>query len=317
MPLLPNAALTALRPITNRIRDLIVRAHRQEVRTQIEDLTARHRKEMETVRGELEGVRGEVDRLTNRAFLLERLLTSNVDMRPPGAAKTVRRQQSPAVAVIIPTHRRSEFVVEAIASVQRQLFQDWELVIVGDGYDQTTEIAVQPFLQDPRIRYVWQERAGAENARNRGLVETSAPLVAYLDDDNLWYPEFLACAVDVFATQPETDLVYGALVTHLHGLDRSCILWRPFDRNKLLQENYIDTNVIVHRRELVEKFGGWTPHTDQFGDWDLALRYTEQKAPVAIAVLAAFYRECDEIRVSRRPGKEDAAKAILARWTVT
>lgn len=59
------------------------------------------------------------------------------------------------------------------------------------------------------------------------------------------------------ATEQDVDVVYGALMTYSHGLGRQCILWRPYDRQDLLRGNFLDTNVIVHRRSLIDRYGGW------------------------------------------------------------
>ena len=144
---------------------------------------------------------------------------------------------------------------------------------------------------------VRQQNAGSANARNFGIANSSAPLLAYLDDDNLWYPEFLYRAVDIFSTRQDVDILYGALVSHEHRLRNSCILWKLFNRDHLEIVNYIDTNVIVHRRKLFDEYGGWDGSVRKLCDWDLVLRYTSHGPALALNVLAAYYRNCDGDRV--------------------
>ena len=255
-------------------------------------------------------------RLDDRILRLEQLVTGTAAARPPGARSAAKALEAPAVAVIIPTFNRPKFLPEAIESVQRQTFQDWRLVIVGDGSGPETEAAVAPFLDDPRIAFIPQTRSGSANARTRGISETSAQLIAYLDDDNLWYPDFLARAVDCMASNPTVDVLYGALVTQVHGLDRSCILWMPFDRERLLAGNFIDTSVIVHRRALVDRYGGWDSSVNRLCDWDLMLRYTAEKPAYALDALAAVYRVCDDRRTSALI-PEDATRAEILRRAVS
>jgi len=259
-------------------------------------------------------VTAECDRLHQRIFLLEKLLAGAPGARPPGAARAVAEFPSPAVAVILPTYNRALFVHEAIASVVAQSFGGWELVVVDDGGTDDTEAVVAPYLADRRIRYVRQSSASVAAARNRGIAETSAPLIAYIDSDNLWYPDFLSRAVDCFATEPEVDVVYGALATSSHGLDRRCILWTPFDRDALLAGNFIDTNVIVHRRSLVAQLGGWDAGIGRLVDWDLVLRYTAEKPARALNVLASYYRDCDDQRISHIAPYWPAVAAIRGKW---
>jgi glycosyltransferase involved in cell wall biosynthesis len=244
-----------------------------------------------------DGVRLAED-IQSRLFALQQLVTASPSARPPGAREAVAKLNTPAVSVILPTYNRERFVGEAIASVQAQSFSAWELVVIDDGSSDATRDVVAPFLSDRRIRYIHQQNAGSSVARNRGLEATSAPLVAYIDSDNTWYPDFLALAVDQLSVHPEVDFVYGALVTFLHNLRSACILWEPFDRERLIAGNFIDTNVVVHRRELVARYGLWDPRLSRLNDWDFALRYTTDKPAYALNALAAFYRQVDDIRLS-------------------
>ncbi|MCB8879723.1 glycosyltransferase [Acidisoma cellulosilytica] len=247
-----------------------------------------------------------------RIFRLEKILTQSADSAP--AARAMEGQSSPAVAIILPTFNRANFIGEAIESVQAQSFRNWELIIVDDGSTDGTDNAVWYYLSDPRIRLVHQAHLGAAVARNHGIRETTAPLIAYLDSDNLLHPEFLARAVDSLASQPDVDLVYGALISDDHELDRSCILWSPFDRDALLRGNYIDTNTILHRRTLVAQFGGWDEARRRLVDWDLLLRYTAEKPAQAIPVLAARYRRVDAQSISDIVAFEPDDVAIRNKW---
>ena len=249
-----------------------------------------------------------------RSYLLEQLLAGTATARPPGAARAVQSLPDPAVAVILPTYNRADVLGEAVASVQAQRFPNWELIIVDDGSTDNTESVVAPLLADRRIRYVRQARANGSVARNCGIVESSAPLIAYIDSDNLWYPDFLSRAVDCLAAEPEVDLVYGALITSDHGLQQRCILWVPFDRNLLLAGNFIDTNVMVHRRDLVARCGGWDTDLVRMVDWDIALRFTVEKPARPLAVLGAQYRQCGDQSITLAVPRWPAEVAIRSKW---
>ncbi len=252
--------------------------------------------------------------LYERIHRLEKLVAGTAAARLPGSAEAVRCLPSPAVAVVMPTHNRARFVGEAIQSVIDQRFTDWEMIIVDDGSVDDTEAAVAPFLADKRIRYMRQANAGHSAARNAGIAVTTAPLIAYLDDDNLWYPDFLACAVDLFATDADVDFAYGALVTDLHGLEHSSILWRPFDRERLEEVNFIDTNVMIHRRGLIDRYALWDPTGSgrSMTDWELALELTRTKPAVPLPVFAARYRQCDAERLSLKVAEGAPDQAMPA-----
>ena len=194
-----------------------------------------------------------IEELRRQAAVNEKLLTRAPLTVPPNAPSF----PSPAVSVILPSFNRAGLVGDAIASVLGQTFTDWELIVVDDGSADDTGATIARTFSDPRIRYFAQEHAGASAARNRGIREGRAGLVAFLDSDNLYYPRFLAAAVDAFRADPLLTVGYGALVSKHHDLSGTEILWRPFDRNDLLKTNFIDMNTLVCRKAAVEAVGGF------------------------------------------------------------
>lgn len=249
---------------------------------------------------------------------IQTLVFSQPGNRLPGAESAVSRLGRPGVSIVLPTFNRVGCVGEAVRSVQQQDYRDWELLVVDDGSTDATREAIAPLLAgDPRIRYIRQEHAGVARARNTGLAHSTAPLVAYLDSDNLWHPGFLAAAVDHLAVHAACDLVYAALVSREHCRDGGCLLLRAFDRAELLKANFIDINVVVHRRSLVEKFGGWDESFRCLEDWELMLRFTAERPAEALPVLGAFYRTCDAQRVSQQEDTTAAEAAIHARYPVS
>jgi glycosyltransferase involved in cell wall biosynthesis len=76
------------------------------------------------------------------------------------------------------------------------------------------------------------------------------------------------------------------------------LLFEPFERARLERGNYIDLNVVVHRRSLYEAHGGFDEGLERLVDWELLLRYTAQVPARALPVLAARYRVRDAQRIS-------------------
>src|SRR4030095_10796663 len=118
--------------------------------------------------------------------------------------------------------------------------------------DDTAEI-MAAFHHDARIRYVMQPHAGQCRARNHGLGLARGDLIAYLDSDNVWYPGYLAAAVAVFAAKPAVDCLYGAMVTDAHW-EGEHILFRPFDRERLIGGNYIGMSTFMHRQRVIHTY---------------------------------------------------------------
>jgi len=258
-------------------------------------------KEIGVLRAEIERLRAEQERtaasgLNDRLRQLEILLTEHSKTISGGPAVHASFP-SPAISIVMPTWNRAKVISDAIESVQAQLFTDWELIIVDDGSTDNTAEILAKFADDQRIRHVKQPHAGSCQARNQGLRLAKGSHIAYLDSDNLWYPGFLAAAVNAFAADPATDSVYGALITEAHGEDQR-VLFKPFDRTELIRENFIDLNTFMHRRRLVDACGGFDETLDRLTDWDLILRYTQHAPARRLPVLAARYRVMDEHRIT-------------------
>ena len=219
---------------------------------------------------------------------------------------------SPVVTVVMPTWNRGRVVGAAIRSVQAQSFADWELIVVDDGStDDTPEIMAA--FHDPRVRYVTKAHAGQCRARNHALTLARGALIAYLDSDNVWYPGYLAAAVAVFAAKPAVDCLYGAMVTDAHYAGEH-ILFRPFDRERLIDGNYIGMSTFMHRRVLIERYGAFDEELSTLEDWDLILRYTAHAPAYRLPALAVRYRVVDATRVSVTTRQQDATARIRAKW---
>jgi len=138
-------------------------------------------------------------------WLAENPIGKVIDSRDTGFS-------SPVVSITMVSRNRAHCIGDAIRSVQAQHFADWELIVIDDGSTDGTRDTVARFAGDPRIRYIWQPPLGMAKARNHGLRLARGALIAYLDDDNLLYPDFLVAAVDTFSRKPDVDGLYGALV---------------------------------------------------------------------------------------------------------
>jgi len=94
------------------------------------------------------------------------------------------------VTVVIPLYNKVRYIKRALDSVLAQTHRDFEVIVVNDGSTDGSERIVEQYT-DPRIRLVNQANAGECAARNRGIGESRADLIAFLDADDEWLPEFL------------------------------------------------------------------------------------------------------------------------------
>ncbi len=107
----------------------------------------------------------------------------------------------------MPVHNRAAVVRSAIDSVLGQDFADFELIVVDDGSTDATCAAVEA-VADPRVSLIrLGKNQGSNPARNRGIEAASAPLLAFLDSDDVYLPHKLRVVVGIFEERPETEVL--------------------------------------------------------------------------------------------------------------
>ena len=101
------------------------------------------------------------------------------------------------VSIIMPSWNTAEFITESIQSVIDQTYQNWELLIVDDCSTDNTDEVVETFLTDSRIKYFKNEHnSGAALTRNRAMREAQGEWIAFLDSDDLWFPDKLVKQIE-------------------------------------------------------------------------------------------------------------------------
>lgn len=110
----------------------------------------------------------------------------------------------PLVTVITPAYNVAGYIGEAVDSVLRQTFTDFEYIVADDGSeDDSARVAEAHAAGDPRFRLVRGEHRGASAARNAGLRQARGRYVAFLDGDDRWHPAFLERQVSLIESVPE------------------------------------------------------------------------------------------------------------------
>jgi glycosyltransferase involved in cell wall biosynthesis len=189
-----------------------------------------------------------------------------------GEACRYHRAVSARVDVILPTFRRPHTIPLAIASVLAQTHAALQLHVVGDGCCDATESAVRA-VADPRVsfhRFAKAPGYGYAN-RNRVLRATDAPFVAYMSDDDLWFPDHLERAL-VGLSRHGAGLVAlsTCVVRPGTGLDPFFFAYdwdAPLARS--LRHWFLGAPNVVHRREVLARIGYWREDLLRFGDREL------------------------------------------------
>lgn len=193
----------------------------------------------------------------------------------------------PRVSVILPTFRRasSGLLQRAVDSVLRQTFSEFELILIDDGStDGTADYLIPIARQDRRVRYFrFARNSGLPGvAVNFGIAHSRAPVLAFMFDDDLWYPNALA---DLYAeiSKPERHVVYGKVRVFYRSPSSGNILWTPLgdtpiSRSALLRRSIVSNNAVMLRKEVLSYVGMYDPHVliRRLTDWDLWRRVTRK-----------------------------------------
>ena len=105
-------------------------------------------------------------------------------------------------SVVIPLYNKEATVKRAIDSVLNQTVQNFEIVVVNDGSTDNGPSFVEN-IDDPRIRLIHQQNAGVSAARNKGIDQARFDLIAFLDADDEWLPDFLATISRLIENYPQ------------------------------------------------------------------------------------------------------------------
>ena len=166
------------------------------------------------------------------------------------------------VSVIIPSYNRSFLLKEAIQSVVDQTYRPIECIVVDDGSTDDTPEIVREFVlkNNPQFttRYIAQQNAGAQVARNTGTAASSGQYIQYLDSDDLLYPGKLQSQVSYLQDHPECDAVFGDWDEGLQGNAKRVIAYKKEDLVlQMLTERCISNFAILLRRRLLQKIEPW------------------------------------------------------------
>ena len=167
----------------------------------------------------------------------------------------------PKVSVIIPTFNRSGFLQAALESVLSQTFQDFEIIVVDDASGEDVQGVVQR-LHDPRIRYIRHKmNKGEAGARNTGLMYAQSEYIAFLDDDDVWFPKKLGLQVRALEKSTlKVGGIYSGYIAVDCGSSRILHTKIPTKRGDIYQDllirNLIGTpSTVLVRRSCIATAG--------------------------------------------------------------
>jgi len=187
------------------------------------------------------------------------------------------------VSVIIPAHNAAGVVEEALRSVQVQTWTNFEALVIDDGSTDATADVVHRFVgRDARFCILSQANAGASRARNAGLARARGDFIAFLDADDVWFPEKLERQMGLFQTDARTNFVFS---NYLFWDGTQDLGPRHENRRKfregdvgphLAEGNLFLTSSVILPRATAEQVGDFDPAFAIGEDWDYWLRLADR-----------------------------------------
>jgi len=217
---------------------------------------------------------------------------------------------TPAVSVIIPTYNRPDLLERAVKSVLSQSFSSFEIIVANDAGNSVESLLSELDANKGCIKLVnATQKSGVSATRNLALNSAQGKYIAYLDDDDYYYPEHLellhkyledsgekvAYSDSICATQEYQNNVWVTLKKEMQFSDE-------FDSDKILIRNYIPILTIMHARECLEKSGLFDETLKSHEDWDLWIRMSRHYPFHHIAQVTSeyTYRPVHETETKRK-----------------
>ncbi|MCG3148419.1 MAG: hypothetical protein PCFJNLEI_01862 [Verrucomicrobiae bacterium] len=220
------------------------------------------------------------------------------------------------VSVVIPAYNCARFLAQAVESVLAQTCPPTEVIVVDDGStDDTAEVAAS---FGTRIHLIRQPNRGPAVARNTGIEAAQGEWIAFLDSDDVWFPDKLER--QVAALQPGGLLCGEVLV--FSGMDLptpparqpSPITEVPFER--LLQRNWIATSTVVVPRSALVEVGGFNKRYRGPEDFDCWLSLAYRGVPVRkMMTPVAGYRIIPQSLSQQVERMRDQELEIVSHWS--
>lgn len=116
------------------------------------------------------------------------------------------------VSIITPVYNASQYIGEMICSVLGQTYSNWELILVDDCSTDSSGKIINDFVhKDKRIKYVrlLENSGSATVPRNVGTEMAKGNIIAFLDSDDIWYPQKLEKQIDLLRENIETAIVFA------------------------------------------------------------------------------------------------------------
>jgi glycosyltransferase involved in cell wall biosynthesis len=211
-------------------------------------------------------------------------------------------------SVIIPTFKRVNLLQRALESVRAQTYQNYEIVVINDNFEDKEDIDKLASGFD-KIKVIHHPVSkGGNAARNSGILNSSGDIIAFLDDDDLWLPEKLNMHLKQHQQNPAFGLVYSASLNVFSSpLFKNKTSFAPLPSNVMEAMGKAEfcprSSSVTIKRECVEKCGLFDENLVNLQDWDYWFRIAHFFEFSSIPAILVHYQEHLGDRTSRNEHK--------------
>ncbi|MFX1500545.1 MAG: glycosyltransferase family 2 protein [Promethearchaeota archaeon] len=216
------------------------------------------------------------------------------------------------ISVIIPTYNRANLIEFAIKSVLNQSYKNIELIIVDDGSTDSTKKIIDSF-KDHRIKYIKQKHSGLPAvARNTGLKNARGEFIAFLDSDDIWFPQKLEKQIKLFYKQKSAILIAtNAIIINskFQKVGKRNLKSDKFLSYKdLLENNIVINSTVLFKKNVINKIGYLDSNPLAVGIEDLdywlrILKYKHNSIFMTKEILCFYKKDDDSLLRSLSPIK--------------
>lgn len=219
------------------------------------------------------------------------------------------RSQVPVVSVVTPFFDADDTIPDAVRSVLRQSFADWELILVDDNHEDMTSgpDVLSPFRDDPRIQILKTDgNVGAGPARNFGIDAAQGRYIAFLDADDMWCPQKLAIQIAAMQTENSVLSCTGYVRVNVTTGQRTVVgVPAQICRATLLRTNLIAcSSAIFDRSHFEQKHMPPLRRRQDFAFWLMLLEDGSNVLGVS-EPLMTYHERPNSLSASRRDSARD------------
>lgn len=223
------------------------------------------------------------------------------------------------VSAVITTHNRIDLLLKAIESVKTQTYRNIECIVVDDVSTDETKRIMEEYQEKGDIKYIRIDVSrGGNFARNEGIRNAEGEYIAFLDDDDEWYPTKIEKQLHKLDEHPDAKLCYCSLRRVYNGgekiEDLDVNTMKEGDLSKEILKGVIcTTSAMMVEKNLLYEIGLFDESLKFWQEYDLCIRICQKTKVVAVRENLVLYRIniVDTARLTNKlQGWEEAVRQV-------